>query len=271
MTASIKAVGADRLTMSELRDSRAAWWTDGFTALLRRQLAPIETQTILDLGCGVGILSDKLYSTAPGPADVLGVDIDISRIRHAKRGVAAAGQSLPFAPASFSATVAILTLQHIAEPLPVLSEMGRVTRPGGLLLAVEADNRNQRLYVSAGDAALEQSYAAFWEKVALANPEIHFQLGPHLPSLFVDAGLDQCQTEGFLATRSRFTDPRTFFDNLRLRMEMLANRYGMAASDEYRSLLAAITRSLEIVSTSTPDFYFIFAVPMFVVTGSWKS
>jgi len=36
------------------------------------------------------------------------------------------------------ASVTILTLQHVSEPVQVLSEMRRATRPRGVVMAVEA-------------------------------------------------------------------------------------------------------------------------------------
>ncbi len=44
--------------------------------------------------------------------------------------------SLPFPQASFDAVLNIVTLEHVREPLAVVSEFARVLRPGGSLLMV---------------------------------------------------------------------------------------------------------------------------------------
>ena len=78
---------------------------------------------ILDLGCGPqkfpgSIGADRLPQTA---ADVL-CDFDAA--------------ALPFADNSFDEVRLIHVIEHAADPVRLVEEMHRVTRPGGRLLIV---------------------------------------------------------------------------------------------------------------------------------------
>ena len=98
-------------------------------------------QVALDAGCGTGRAIAPLRS-AVGPAgEVLAVDVTAEMLAVAARkcGARCAGLlladavQLPFATASFDAVLAAGLLPHLADPVAGLSELARVTRPGGRL------------------------------------------------------------------------------------------------------------------------------------------
>lgn len=97
---------------------------------------------VLDIGCGAGALARAL--TARG-FDVEGIDPQSEVIDRACALVpdatfhVASAAALPHRENSFDATVFLNSLHHV--PVPdmdaALSEAGRVTRPGGLVVVVE--------------------------------------------------------------------------------------------------------------------------------------
>lgn len=96
----------------------------------------------LDFGCGSGRVALRL-AARPGLA-VSGVDVDARAVRWLGRELgeerflrSSPRPPLPFAPASFDVVFAVSVFTHLDEgaQLEWLDELGRVLRPGGLLLA----------------------------------------------------------------------------------------------------------------------------------------
>lgn len=105
-------------------------------------LAPVVgSERVLDAGCGRGTLARVL---APHVAEVVGVDQDESALASARDGAPAnvtfvAGDvtALPFAYGAFDIAVCRGVLHHVRRPELVVSELARVTRPGGVVLVVD--------------------------------------------------------------------------------------------------------------------------------------
>lgn len=97
-------------------------------------VGPLKGKTVLDAGCGVGAFSEPLTSENT----VHGVDFSAKSLEYAaKRGlhpVVADLKELPFAAATFDVVFCIGVVQLIADYEPVVRELARVTKPGGILL-----------------------------------------------------------------------------------------------------------------------------------------
>ncbi|HEY4026518.1 MAG TPA: class I SAM-dependent methyltransferase [Candidatus Dormibacteraeota bacterium] len=106
-------------------------------------------QRLLDVGSGPGTLTiDLARRVAPG--QVVGIDLVDSVVEEARQRAAEAGvANLSFESgdfreagleeASFDVVHAHQVLQHLREPVAALAAMARLTRPGGIVAARDAD------------------------------------------------------------------------------------------------------------------------------------
>jgi len=94
-------------------------------------------QPVLDLGCGTGWLSNHVTEhvgldgspAAVTAAAALGRDVRLWR----------AEDPIPFEDSTFGVVVLKDVLEHLIEPVPVVLDIRRVLRPGGVVLAVTPD------------------------------------------------------------------------------------------------------------------------------------
>ena len=97
-------------------------------------LGELAGQEILDAGCGVGAFSEPLV----GRNTVYGVDFSVKSLEFAAaRGLQTMQgdlTALQFDTGKFDVVLCIGVIQLIENYLPVINELARVTKPGGLLL-----------------------------------------------------------------------------------------------------------------------------------------
>lgn len=99
-------------------------------------------QHVLDVGCGTGNLSRALVSLGP-TITVAGLDRATEYLTFAQEAAAhprarfqlGAAESIPFPDAKFDAALALLVLQDFTNARQAVSEMTRVTQPGGVVAA----------------------------------------------------------------------------------------------------------------------------------------
>jgi SAM-dependent methyltransferase len=114
--------------------------------LARRRLGPRPLH-VLDVGCGVGLTDGRLL---PHVESLEGVDPSPGMIERARAANPGAGyrvydgRRLPFDDASFDVSFAICVLHHVdpADRRPLVAELGRVTRPDGLVAVFEHNPLN---------------------------------------------------------------------------------------------------------------------------------
>jgi SAM-dependent methyltransferase len=127
--------------MSEIQESKIEprWYSfdyivaQGLVDSLKRT-KPFAKGRLLDVGCGCKPY-EPLYSAVN---QHIGVDvpIDLSANKEPKRAdvYADISKGLPFKSNCFDTVLCTEVLEHIAEPLALMNEMGRVLKPGGHLL-----------------------------------------------------------------------------------------------------------------------------------------
>ena len=91
---------------------------------------------ILECGSGTGLLLERFRSFA---RSAKGIDLSPGMLEHARaRGLdvsEASVTAIPFDDATFDVTCSFKVLAHVPEIGRALSEMARVTRPGGVVVA----------------------------------------------------------------------------------------------------------------------------------------
>ena len=97
---------------------------------------------VLDCGCGPGSITVGL-ADAVAPGTVIGIDLEESQLAQARKTAVGLGRtnvtfehadvrSLPFEEGRFDAVFSHAMLEHLPDPVPVLAEMRRVLKSGGL-------------------------------------------------------------------------------------------------------------------------------------------
>lgn len=94
---------------------------------------------ILDAGCGEGITLEKLHRQFPG-AEIVGVDVDESNVvicrEHGLSVRQADLNNLPYNDGRFNTCLLLEVLEHLDAPEMALTELARVTVPGGRLIII---------------------------------------------------------------------------------------------------------------------------------------
>jgi SAM-dependent methyltransferase len=103
----------------------------------------VGTERVLDAGTGTGTLALGIASHA---GEVVGVDLVPELLAEARRLAGSQGNisfvqadilALPFEPERFDLAASSRTLHHVARPELLISELARVTRPGGRVLLID--------------------------------------------------------------------------------------------------------------------------------------
>jgi SAM-dependent methyltransferase len=119
-----------------------------------RHLPKAPNLRVLEVGIGDG----ENLRFLPGDWEVFGVDIALGRLTTCRdrfpvtngRLAWAEGERLPFEDAMFDAVFTVGGINYFRDPFSTMSEMRRVTRPGGVLIA--ADERPDLFHFSLGYA-----------------------------------------------------------------------------------------------------------------------
>ena len=201
-------------------DWRDSWWNEDFLELMARRWRLAEVRTALDLGCGVGHWGQRLMRWMPPDARLTGVDrqpdfLPQARARAESRGLAdrcdwleATAEALPFPDESFDLVTCQTVLMHVADPAPVLAEMRRVLRPGGLIAVAEPDNyatdaaeHSADPHLSAEERQTLLTLLDLCDRGKIALGDGDSSIAGKLPRLFMQAGLrptvyqsDKCAT-----------------------------------------------------------------------------
>jgi ubiquinone/menaquinone biosynthesis C-methylase UbiE len=158
------------------------------------QIAP--AASVLDLGCGTGLVARAIARHASFTGSVAGIDLSPHLVAAATRLADADGVSarvtfqsgdarqLPFADAAFDAVVAHTLISHVSAPLAVLKEAARVLKAGGTIAVFDGDYAS--LTFDQPDEAKARADDAALVRAVVANPRVMGQM----PRLLRAAGFE---------------------------------------------------------------------------------
>jgi SAM-dependent methyltransferase len=191
-------VKKDQWTSGPAYDEWMGRWSALLAAEFLAWLAPSPGLRWLDVCCGSGILSLAIAERS-APTSVKGVDFSEPQLAFARGRRAhprityefADATALPFGPESFDVAVSGLGLNFVPEPVRAVSEMRRVTVPGGIIAGYVWDySGGARFLREFWDAALavDPTSASFDQgtRFALCAPE-------KLQATFEAVRLEQCE------------------------------------------------------------------------------
>jgi SAM-dependent methyltransferase len=120
---------------------------DELVASCRRQLGALKHRCVLDVGCGVGLMSRYVGEHF---GELHGVDIAPGVVERAAANVPQGkfqlydGKRIPFAEQTFDVVFTVCVLHHVppAQWTSLVAEMARVLKPGGLLYIFEHNPYN---------------------------------------------------------------------------------------------------------------------------------
>jgi ubiquinone/menaquinone biosynthesis C-methylase UbiE len=192
--------------------------------LLHSDTSYPEGSRVLEAGCGVGAQTVTLAQSSPG-AFITSVDISEASVAQARERAESAGVTnvqfqqadifhLPFEAASFDHVFVCFVLEHLSNPIGVLTCLKKVIRPGGSITVIEGDHGSAYFYPDSNEAHMAIQCQVELQKRAGGNALIGRELYPLLNTagfnsicvsprmVYVDAGRPAL-VEGF--TRNTFT------------------------------------------------------------------
>ena len=168
-----------------------ARWTEQLRSYLFHKARIESAQRVLELGCGTGAVLADFTSTT----DIYGLDLNLSVLEQAALNVPKAcltcgdGTNLPFADSIFDIVFCHFVLLWVADPHEVVSEMARVTRPDGSILALAEPDYGGRI-----DYPEDLSEMGHWQIESLLRQGADPEMGRKLSGLFSHVGLKQIET-----------------------------------------------------------------------------
>lgn len=218
--------------------------------------AAADTGRILDVGSGTGSLAEAIAQRKPR-ARVVGIDPSQEYVAYANSRNSSPdritfqvgdAQQLTFTNASFDASLSLLVFNFIPDAPKALSEVRRVTRPGGAIAAAVWDySRDMRML------------RVFWDAAAATDPaaekldEKHMKLchAGELSALWKQGGLENVVEQPIEVT-TRFASFADYWDPFLLGQGP-AGVYASRLSPERRETLRnELKRRLEVRSEQAP-------------------
>jgi SAM-dependent methyltransferase len=131
---------------------------------LRGAAGLVAGERVMDVGCGAG-QSTRDAARAVAPGQVLGIDLSAPLLDRARRATAAAGldnvhyvqadaQVHPFAAGEYDVAISRFGVMFFADPVAALRNVAHAVRPGGRLVLLVWQRREDNAWVTAVDDAL---------------------------------------------------------------------------------------------------------------------
>jgi 2-polyprenyl-6-hydroxyphenyl methylase/3-demethylubiquinone-9 3-methyltransferase len=162
-----KPINADPLELQKFSDLAHRWWdpTSEFRALheinpLRLEWinsrAPLAGKTVLDIGCGGGILAESMAAKG---AHVTGIDLSEKALKVADLHSLESGVQVHYEliaaealaarePGKYDIVTCMEMLEHVPDPASIVNACAKLVKPGGQVF-FSTINRNPKSYLFA--------------------------------------------------------------------------------------------------------------------------
>jgi len=170
------------------RYTAQAHWTQHIRQYILKKTSPAVGERILEVGSGTGAVLNAL--SHEGDFRFSGVDLDHPSLTYALSLyptfdlTQADGHHMPFAQDNFGLSFCHYLLMWVKSPQQILREMGRVTRPGGWVIALAEPDHQARI-----DYPPPLDVLGARQTQALQDQGIDVHIGRKLRSLFHQTGL----------------------------------------------------------------------------------
>jgi len=116
---------------------------------------------------------------------------------------------LPFRDGAFDSLYCVAVLQHIVDAGAAVAECARVTTRHGRIVAVEPDNAARYLFssVPSGVKAFDLAREFFGAAAEARGERTLDQIGPQLPALFAEHGIEPIDVRLFPVSHTRLRPP----------------------------------------------------------------
>jgi ubiquinone/menaquinone biosynthesis C-methylase UbiE len=147
-----------------------------------------ESMTILDVGCGTGIMLERIKHVFPF-AKLYGADLSGSMIAYAKKSYpdfefqVADAEKLPFADSTFWAVTNAISFHHYQQPLKAIEEAYRTLKPNGQFLLMDITPKH----------SLTRKINDFGAKYLVRDGHVAFQSLSNVKTMFEQAGFQDIQ------------------------------------------------------------------------------
>jgi len=171
-----------------------ARWTEQLRSYIFEQLVIPSLSPILEIGSGTGVILSNLR-LASSAALCIGLDLRFDLLEYARQlspfpsPLQADGLHLPFPSATIAASLCHFLLLWVQEPLALLREMIRVTKPGGVVVALAEPDYGGRI-----DHPMELVQLGQKQAKSLTLQGADAYMGRKLARLFTQAGLENVQS-----------------------------------------------------------------------------
>ena len=224
-------------------------------------LALANGESVLDAGCGTGLLLEQ-EALAVGPGGrAEGVDYSEAMLAHARRRCGALEQvnlqqgsieTLPFDEASFDALSCTQTLLYVKDLDKALAGFYRLLRPGGRIAIIETDWSGA--IINSLDQSVTRKILDSWGGTVV-NPNLPRRLRPILRKF----GFDAVRVDAIPVLNASYTE-NSFSANMLQNFASTARRANAISAEESEAWLEGIDRIIQ------EDEYF-FCVNRFLFTA----
>ncbi|MCP4876882.1 MAG: methyltransferase domain-containing protein [Gammaproteobacteria bacterium] len=224
-------------------------------------LAPKSGESIVDVGCGTGLLLEQEARAVGSAGRAEGLDFSDAMLAYARKrcvGLEQVGlqqgsaETLPFADAEFDALSCTQTLLYVKDMDQALREFYRVLKPHGRVAIIETDWSGA--IINSHDPEISQRIFSAWGG-AVVNPNLPRQLRPILAQI----GFSTVRVEAVPLLNASYSE-HSFSANMLENLAATAEKQSFISSEESKSWLQGIENLIQ------QDEYF-FCVNRFLFTA----